>query len=151
MNSVSLTGQDTIIFAGRLLTDFADADVVKLDYPNDTAVLKTGKNGNTIYAFNNTGLQCTLELRILLGSDDDTFINQLLALWNQNPPTFILITGQFIKNVGDGNGNITQVIYNLNGGVFKKNVPATENADGDTNQAVAMYSLIFNNAPRSTT
>lgn len=149
MNSVALCGQDTIILAGRLLTDFADGDVVKLDYPNDTAVLKTGKNGNTIYAFNNTGLQCTMELRVLLGSADDVFLNQLLALWNNNPPAFNLMIGQFIKVVGDGNGNITPVTYDVNGGVFKKNVPGTENAEGDTNQAVAVYSLIFSNAPRS--
>lgn len=149
MSTVAVCGQDTIILAGRIFRDFADGDVAKLDFPNDTAVLKTGKNGNTIYAFNNTGLQCTLELRVLLGSADDSFLNNLLALWNRNPPAFPLLVGQFVKNIGDGNGTITPVTYDVNGGVFKKNVPATENADGDTTQAVAVYSMIFSNAPRS--
>lgn len=144
----SLTGKDTIIIAGRVLNDFADGDTCKLDYPNDLSVMKTGKNGNTIYAYQYSGLQCTVELRILLGGTDDAFLQGLLSLFNQNPPAFTLLTGEFIKNVGDGDGNITPVSYVLSGGTFKKQVPAVENADGDTNQAIAVYSLQFSNSPR---
>lgn len=145
----SLTGKDTIIIAGRVLNDFADGDTCKLDYPNDLSVMKTGKNGNTIYAYQYSGLQCTVELRVLLGSTDDGFLNGLLSLFNQNPPAFTLMTGEFIKNIGDGNGNIKPISYVLSGGAFKKQVPAVENADGDTNQAIAVYSLHFSNAPRN--
>lgn len=145
----SLTGKDTIIIAGRVLNDFADGDTCKLEYPNDLSVMKTGKNGNTIYAYQYSGLQCTVELRVLLGSSDDAFLNGLLSLFNQNPPSFTLLTGEFVKNIGDGQGNITPVSYVLSGGAFKKQIPAVENADGDTNQAIAMYSLHFSNAPRS--
>ncbi len=149
MSSTSLTGKDTIVIAGRVLNDFADGDTCKLDYPNDSSVMKTGKNGNTIYAYQYSGLQCTVELRVLLGGSDDAFLNGLLSLWNQNPPAFTLMTGEFIKNIGDGQGNIIPVSYLLSGGAFKKQVPAVENADGDTNQAIAVYSLQFSNAPRS--
>lgn len=148
MSQTSLTGKDTIIISGRVLNDFADGDTCKLDYPNDTAVVKTGKNGNTIYAYQYSGLNCTVELRVLLGSSDDAFLNGLLSLFNQNPPAFTLMTGEFIKNVGDGTGAITPVSYVMAGGAFKKQVPAVENADGDTNQAIAMYTLVFSNAPR---
>lgn len=144
----SLTGRDTIIISGRVLNDFADGDTCKLDYPNDLSVIKTGKNGNSIYAFQYSGLQCTVELRILLGGSDDSFLNALLSTFINNPPSFTLMTGEFIKNIGDGQGNITPVSYVLSGGTFKKNVPAVENADGDTNQAIAVFSLQFTNAPR---
>lgn len=144
----SLTGKDTIIVSGRVLNDFADGDTCKLDYPNDLSVMKTGKNGNTIYAYQYSGLQCTVELRILLGGTDDAFLQGLLSLFNQNPPAFTLMTGEFIKNVGDGDGNIIPVSYVLSGGTFKKQVPAVENADGDTNQAIAVYTLQFSNSPR---
>lgn len=149
MSKTSLTGKDTIIIAGRVLNDFADGDTCKLDYPNDLSVMKTGKNGNTIYAYQYSGLQCTVELRVLLGSSDDAFLNGLLSLFNQNPPAFTLMTGEFVKNIGDGDGDIIPVSYVMSGGAFKKQVPAVENADGDTNQAIAMYSLHFSNAPRS--
>jgi hypothetical protein len=144
----SLTGKDTIIINGRVLNDFADGDTCKLDYPNDLSVIKTGKNGNSIYAFQYSGLQCTVDLRILLGGSDDAFLNALLSNFISNPPGFILLTGEFIKNIGDGDGNITPVSYVMSGGSFKKNVPAVENADGDTNQAIATFMLHFTNAPR---
>lgn len=149
MSKVALTGSDTIIVAGRLLTDLTDQDVVDLDFPNELCQPKTGKNGNTIYAFNYTGLQCKMKLRVLLGSGDDKFLNNLLSLWTQNPPAFTLMTGAFVKVVGDGNGNQNNITYTMTGGVFDKLVPAKENADGDPNQAVAVYSLFFSNAPRN--
>lgn len=149
MSATSLTGKDTIIIAGRVFNDFADGDTCKLEYPNDLSVQKTGKNGNTIIAFQYSGLQCTVELRVLLGSSDDAFMNSLLSLFVQNPPSFTLMTGEFVKNTGDGDGNIVPVSYVMSGGSFKKQVPAVENADGDTNQAIAVYSLQFTNAPRS--
>lgn len=147
--TAAFTGQDTLILDNRLVTGFADGDVFKLDFPNDTGVVKVGKNGNSIFVFNNTGLQCTGELRLLLGCDDDIYFNQRQAQWNANPPGFIAMSGQFIKNVGDGNGNIRQVIYQVEGGIFKKGVPATSNADGDVNQAISVFSLIFSNTPRN--
>lgn len=145
----SLTGKDTIIINGRVLNDFADGDTCKLDYPNDLSVIKTGKNGNSIYAFQYSGLQCTVELRVLLGSSDDSFLNALMSTFINNPPAFSLMTGEFIKNIGDGSGDITPTSYVLSGGTFKKQVPALENADGDTNQAIAVFMLQFTNAPRS--
>ena len=145
----SLTGKDTIIISGRVLNDFADGDTCKLDFPNDLSVVKTGKNGHSIFAFQYSGLQCTVELRVLLGGSDDSFLNALLSSFVSNPPAFTLLTGEFIKNVGDGTGNITPVSYIMSGGTFKKQVPAVENADGDTNQAIAVYSLHFTNAPRA--
>lgn len=149
MSTISLTGKDTIIISGRALNDFADGDTFKLDYPNDLSVVKTGKNGNSIYAFQYSGLQCTLELRILLGSSDDAFLNALLSTFINNPPAFTLMTGEIIKNIGDGLGDISPTSYLLSGGTFKKNIAATENADGDTNQAIAVYMLQFTNAPRA--
>lgn len=145
----SLTGKDTIIINGRVLNDFADGDTCKLDYPNDLSVIKTGKNGNSIYAFQYSGLQCTVELRLLLGSSDDSFLNALMSSFINNPPAFVLMTGEFIKNIGSGDGSIVPTSYVLSGGTFKKQVPAVENADGDTNQAIAVYMLQFTNAPRS--
>ena len=148
MSEVSLTGKDVIVINGRVLNDFADGDTCKLDYPNDLSVVKTGKNGNSIYAFQYSGLQCTMELRLLLGSSDDAFMNALLSTFINNPPAFTLMTGEFIKNIGDGQGNISPTSYLTSGGTFKKNVPVLENADGNTEQAIAVYMLQFTNVSR---
>lgn len=145
----SLCGDDTIKINERILVDFADGDTAVLDFPNDTMMAKTGKDGNSIFAFNNTGRQCTFVLRILRGGADDIFLTNLFALLQNNPAGFTLLTGEFIKNVGDGSGNIKQDIYTFSGGTFKRGVNAKESTDGDTEQALAIWNLLFTNAPRS--
>lgn len=147
----SLTGKDTIKVNDRIFADFADGDVALLDHPNDLFALKTGKDGNAIYAFNNSGRQCDLTLRLIRGGADDRYLNNLLALLKNDPAAFTLITGEFVKNVGDGAGGITQDIYILSGGVIKRNPNVKENVEGDTEQAVVVWQFIFSNAPRSIT
>jgi hypothetical protein len=147
MSTTALTGKDTIQINGRILNDFADGDVAKLSFPNKLVEVKTGKNGNSIYAFNYTGRQAEMELRILRGSSDDKFLNNLLSLFTYDPSAFTLLTGTFSKNVGDGIGGYSVVTYIMSGGAFQKQVDVLENADGSTDQAVAVYSLIFSNAP----
>lgn len=149
MSIVSVTGKDTIKINGRILADFADGDTAVIDFPEDLATVKTGKDGNSIYAFNYSGRSCTVDLRLLRGGADDKYLNNLLALFKNNPSAFSLLTGEFIKNIGDGSGNIVQDIYILSGGVFKKNSSVKENASGDTEQAIVIYHLIFTNSPRS--
>jgi len=146
---ISLTGDDTIQINGRTLVDFGDGDTAVLDFPNDLVKIKTGKDGNSIYGFDNQGRQCTFTLRLLRGGADDMFLTNLLSLFQQNPAAFALLTGEFIKNIGDGNGGIKQDIYTLSGGAFKRNINAKENTEGDTEQAIAIWNLHFSNAPRS--
>lgn len=149
MPTTSLTGSDIIKLNGRILKDFADADVAMITFPNELMQVKTGKNGNSIYAFNYAGRQCDLKLRLLRGSTDDKFIQGLFASMMNNPASFSLVTGEFTKIVGDGASNLTNDVYLLSGGAFKKQPEVKENADGDTSQAVVEWELRFSNAPRS--
>jgi len=149
MNVVSVTGNDTVIINGRIFNDFSTGDVAKLEYGTDIMVAKPGKNGNTIYSLNAAGELVSFEIRLIRGGSDDQFLNNLLTQMKQNAPGFTLLTGELIKNVGDGQGNITQDIYNLVGGVFNKNVGAKENVEGDTEQALVTYFMHFALATRT--
>jgi len=149
MATVALTGKDVIKINGRLFNDLADGDCAALTFPNDIAVVKTGKNGNSIYAFKYDGNVCEVVLRILRGSSDDKFLNNILALFKNDPAAFSLLQGEFSKQVGDGSGNIISDTYVMSGGIFKKQTEVKENAEGDVEQAVAIYTLTFSNAPRS--
>lgn len=146
---VSLTGNDTVTIDGRIFNNFGDGAIAELVFDNDLAVLKTGKNGNTIYALNNTGRQVMLTLRLLRGSSDDQYLNAKLLNQNTNFAGFTLMVGEFIKNIGDGAGNIQLDAYILSGGIFKRQVGASENSDGDTNQSIAVWTLQFSNGPRA--
>lgn len=147
----ALTGKDTIKLNDRILAEFADGDVALLDHPNDQVTVKTGKDGNSIYAYNNSGRQVDLTLRLVRGGADDRWLNNLNALFSNDPASFVLITGEFIKNVGDGKGKVTSEIYTLSGGAIKRRPNVKDNSDGDTEQAVVVWHLVFSNAPRSLT
>lgn len=149
MNAVSLTGADGIQVNDRILNDLADGDCVHLTFPNDLTAVKASKNGNMIYAFNETGKQVLCTLRILAGSPDDKFLNSLLQTMKNDFSGFILMTGNFSKRVGDGKANISTVIYQLTGGVIKKQQEAKTSAEGDTEQSVAVYEITYGNADRA--
>lgn len=146
--SVALTGKDTTIIDGRILTDFADGDTAMLDFPNNLMESVNGKNGNTIYAANSTGKVVTITLRVLAGSADDKYLNSRMQEFINDPAAFILIEGEFIKRVGDGQGNVNDIIYTVQGGVIQKLPNAKENVSGDTEQSVSVWQIQFANTER---
>lgn len=149
MNAFSLTGNDTILIAGRILTDFADGDVAKVTFPNDLIAVQNGKNGNAIFNLNALGQQAEVELRVLRSSSDDAFLNDLLVRMEQDLPTFPLMNGYFVKRVGDGQGNVTRDTYIGQGGVFTRKVDVSENVQGATDPAVSLYRLKYSQFDRA--
>lgn len=148
MGAVALSGQDTVVINNYVFVGLADQNYVELTFPNDIANVKTGKNGNSIYGFNESGKQCEVKLRVLRASADDKFLNNLLTQQQANFAGTVLLQGQFIKKVGDGKGAITSDTYIMSGGVFTKQVEGKSSAEGETEQSLAMYTLKFTNAPR---
>lgn len=151
MPTVALSGNDAVVINQRIFADLADQNAVELTFPNDIAAVKTGKNGNSLYALNETGRQAECKIRLIRGSADDKFMMGLLNGQLNNFSGTILYTGSFVKKVGDGKGNITSDTYNLSGGIITKQVEAKMNVEGDTEQSVAIYTLKFSNAPRALT
>lgn len=144
----TLTGNDSIIIDDIIFTDFASDDIGVLDYPDELVGLKIGKNGNTIYALNMSGMRNTLTIKLCAGSNNDKYLNSKINQFLNDPPSFVLIKGEFIKRVGDGQGNINNIIYKCAGGVIQKIPGAKENVSGDTESAVVQYVLVFANSPR---
>lgn len=149
MPTISLNGKDTVKVNDTILNDLADGDTVAITLPNDLVNVKTGKNGNSIYALNEPGRQADVTIRIIRGSADDKFLNQLLAIQKQDLPSFTLMKLDFSKRIGDGVGSVLTDLSTLTGGVFTKAIPdAKENVDGDTEQAVAIYTFKFTDEAR---
>jgi len=151
MGTVAMSGSDTISINNRVFADLATGNCLELTFPNDIANVKTGKNGNSIYGLNESGRQCELKIHVLRASPDDKFLNGLLSQQQNNFAGFPLMIGQFIKKVGDGQGNITSDTYVLSGGVFTKIPEGKTNTEGDTDQSVSTYTMKFSNAPRAIT
>lgn len=151
MATVAMSGNDTVNINGTVLTGLAEGNCVELTFPTDIANVKTGKNGNSVYGLNETGKQCEVKLRIVRGSSDDKFLNNLIVQQQANFAGTILVIGQFIKKLGDGQGNVTSDTYIMSGGIFTKQVEGKTNVEGEVEQSVAMYMLKFSNAPRTLT
>lgn len=148
MSVIAMSGNDTVQINERVLSDYADGDIATLTFPNGLVEVKTGKNGNSIFAFNNQGRQAEMMVRLIRGSADDKFLQSLLTQMENNFSGFVLLAGSFVKVVGDGAGNNTNDTYVGSGGVFVKRVEAKSNSDGDTGQSVAEYHLKWANAVR---
>jgi len=148
MASVSLTGADVLKIDDRLLSNFADGTVANIEFPNNVVEAKKGKDGSAIYAFNSTGFQANVTLRIVLGSPDDKYMNSRFQEYRLDPAAFLLIDGVFTKRSGDGEGNVTNIIYRLNGGVIQQLPNTQSNVEGETEQAVSIWNVTFTNSNR---
>lgn len=148
MSTVSMTGADTIKINNRIFADLADGDCVVLAFPNEKATLKTGKNGNTIYALNESGKQAEITLRLVRGSSDDKFMSGLFAQQENDFASFTLMIGEFVKRIGTGQGGVIADTYVLSGGIFSKHIEAKSNVEGDTEQSISIYNLKFAKAAR---
>lgn len=151
MAAVALSGADTITINNTILADLADGDAVMLEFPNEIASVKTGKNGNAIYGLNESGKQADVKIRLVRGSADDKFLNSLLVQQQLNFAGTILMIGEFVKVIGHGDGSLTQDTYIMSGGVFTKQVLAKSNVEGDSAQSVSEYTIRFSNSPRALT
>lgn len=151
MPTTALTGRDTIIINDTLITDLAAGTVAELTFPNELMTVQTGKDSNTIFAYNASGEQGDFKISVIRGSGNDAFLNNLQVQMQQDPPSFELLVAQLVKRVGDGSGNVTNDTYNLIAGAFTKKVAVMENTTGDAAQAIAVYEMKFALTPRSIT
>lgn len=148
MPSFTLTGNDLIAFGPftvplTVINDFGDGDNGELSYPNELSFVKTGKGGNSIYSVNANGAISRLVLRILRGSPTHKRLIAIQAIYLANPAAFVLLACQFTKQLGDGQGNILSNTIRLSGGVPDKIPDTVSNVEGNTDQALAMYSYKF--------
>lgn len=148
MSTVAMSGSDTIKINNKILVDLAEGDTVTLTFPNELAAIKTGKNGNSIYSINESGRQAEVVLRIIKGSSDDKFLANMLASQKANFASFVLMTGEFIKQIGKGDGKVISDTYIMSGGIFSKEVESKSNVEGAVEQSVSVYTIRFANAPR---
>lgn len=144
----TLTGDDVIIINDIPLNDFPDNDIATLELPNNLMEISTGKDGNTIFALNESGNNATLTVRVLMSSATDKRLNGLI------PPSegfarYVLLNGSVVKQVGDGAGNVSYNTYLLSGGMVQKKPAIKSNVNGDTQQAVIEYVIQFANAARA--
>lgn len=145
----TVTSNDTLSLNGHVFADLGTDDVTTITFPTTVVTRKTGKNGNTIYAQNAQGLNCDLVLKVLRGSPDDQFMQGLINTVPTDFPSTTLLSGTFVKRLGDGQGNVTSDTYTLSGGVISKLVDGKENVSGDVMQAEATYNVIFASGQRS--
>lgn len=151
MGSLSLVGNDTIKIGDRLLADFGPGEVAKISYATELATVKTGKNGNTIFVQNASGFQASLEVKVIRGSSDDKALQTFLTSYRSDPVLYVVQNAELVKKLGDGAGKVTADTYVLTGGIPTKQVEAVVNVEGDTEQAISVYTWVFATSDRAIT
>lgn len=149
MSIYALTGNDNFILNDRVIKELTDGSTVELAYQNDRVGVSTGKNGNTVFADNRTGTNAVVTLRVVRGGRDDAFLNGLSIQQDRDLPSFPLMNGSFTKRIGDGTGNVRFDNYVLLGGAFQRFPDIQENLVGETEQATAVYTIIFAKVERA--
>lgn len=144
----AVAGKDVLIINGQVLSGFADGDAIKFEPQGPISQMKVSKDGNSIYAMQYSGIVGKLTVRLVRACFDDTTLNGLLQQWIADPASFTLMTGSYIKRVGDGKGNTTDEVYQLAGGCFEMIPGGHTNMDGSTEQSVTVYTLLFRNDAR---
>jgi len=144
----AVAGKDVVIIDGMVITALADGESIKLDFDTAIAQMKISKDGNSIYGMQYSGIIGKLSIRIVRGSYDDAILNSKLQQWLSDPTGFNLMSGSYVKRVGDGQGNVTSEIYQLAGGIFDKIPSGKTHSDGDTEQSVTVYTMLFRNNAR---
>jgi len=142
----TLRAGDSLILDGKVVLDFADGDYFTTDYPNDLATSSKGKNGNGITVKNEQGTVVNTTLRILVGHETDKYLNNKLIQFKNDTLHYSYITATATQYYGDGNGNVEKKVLNLTGGVVLKPAGTISSASGNTDQAVAIYTLQFLNS-----
>jgi hypothetical protein len=148
MSVVGMSGSDSATINGLVMSGQSDGDWGVLSFPSELMSVKTGKNGNSLYSFNNSGMQAEFRYKCIRGSADDKFLNGQLSQMKANPAGFPLMFAKFVKQIGDGQGNILKDTYLLSGGVIMKTPEAKANAEGDASQSIVEWSFRFANNDR---
>jgi len=149
MNGITaVAGKDVLIINGQVLTGYADQDAIKFEPQGPIAQMKVSKDGNSIYSMQYSGIVVKLTVRLVRACFDDQTLNSLLQQWIADPSTFVLMSGSYVKRVGDGKGNVTNEVYQLAGGVPETIPSAMSNMDGSTEQSVTVYTMLFRNDAR---
>lgn len=151
MSSFTIVGQDTFTLNGRNIVGLANGSVINLTHPSQLMTMTIGKNSAAMFAKNEEGVSAQLELRIIRGCDDDKFLNNLMKSQESNAIAFKLMEATLVKQLGAGvaGGQIQRDVYSLQGGTFVQKVDVMYDTSGDTDQAVAVYSLQFAVAERT--
>lgn len=144
----AIVGRDSLIIGGQVITGLADGDAIKLEPNGPVAAMKVSKDGNSIYAMQYSGIVVKLTIRLVRGCLDDITLNGQLQSWISNPTGFQTLAGSYVKAIGDGKGNIINEVYTLAGGIFESIPGGMQNMDGNTEQAVTVYTLLFRNDAR---
>lgn len=149
MSIYALTGNDNFILNDRVINELTDGSTIELAYQNDRVGVSTGKNGNTVFADNRTGLNAVVTLRVIRGGKDDKFLNGLSIQQDKDLASFSLMNGSFTKRIGDGSGSVHFDNYVLLGGAFQRFPDVQENLVGETEQGTVVYTIIFAKAERA--
>lgn len=126
-----------LIINGRNIVDLANDKSVVLARPNTLTEQIKGANGNVVIIGNAEGEKSELTIRVLQGTDDDTFLMRLAEDTRKRVDNFVY-EGQLIQNF-NVDGEVKRTTTNLLS-MTVKNAPTREfDSNPTADQVVSVY------------
>jgi hypothetical protein len=104
-----------------------------------------------LFSQNQTGKRAELTIRLIKASPDDQYLNGLLVQQQANFSGSVLSQGEYVKQIGGGQGTVVADTRIISGGIITNEVDSESDADGGTDQNVSIWKLTFTSAPRTDT
>jgi hypothetical protein len=142
MSSVVLLSDDTIDINGTVLTALSNGTYSELTFGDELTTTEIGKNGNALITRKSAGQRGELSIRIMTGSADDKYLNNLLVSQMSKAPSFVPLTGYAAK-IMNVDGKPVTLTYTFSGGSFMKQVESMSTTEGSADQIVSVYRLRF--------
>ncbi len=103
-----------------------------------------------MYALNTSGLPSGPETPCSSrGAEMTSFCWGFITSNKTISPLTVLLQGAFVKQLGDGAGNVSYDTYTTIGGIFTKAQGVTSNPEGNNEQNTTVYEIMFSNTARA--
>jgi hypothetical protein len=116
----------TVTLNGRVFTDLAQGDAVKIEFPNEKSSKTKGINKSSVIKMRMDGDEANVTIMVLKASTDDVFLNNAL-----NQPDMVVMSGSIKTNfTRDGVDGVDSYALE-NGTVVGHPEDTKNNVDGD--------------------
>lgn len=116
----------TVTLNGKVFTDLAQGDAVKIEFPNDKSSKTKGINKSSVIKKRMDGDEAKVTIKVLKASSDDVFLNTML-----NQDGLIIINGSIKTNFTRDNTSGIDSYALENGTIVGHPADTKNNVDGE--------------------
>lgn len=140
MTNAIKIGKGTLVLNDYIFTTLANGQYISLEPQDDLLVTEISANGTLLMAQNPKGKMFRLTIRVARGSEDYSFLLNLLNKQHAEFESEFWIEGTYTTTTFDGSRKKSETV-NITGGAFAKDTSKMSDASGDIESGVATFEI----------